>query len=222
MKILSLVVGLSLLSCAYADISPVILPFNEGQTLDVALSDTNINRISVNNDKIIHLTCEPGACSVSNNQDDPTGSAYVNVAATTPFNMYISTAAGHNLSLLVTPGNSAGATVLLQALSGGSTASTWETSSNYETVLVGVMTALIRDDSPDGYSHFYCTGQKDDPCSVPAITQYKNLAIKPVEVLSGEKLIGIHYSLQNKGTQVFDLYEGAFYGPGVSAVALGA
>lgn len=136
--------------------------------------------------------------------------------------MYVSTAGGHNLSLLVTPQAEAGATVLLQSLTGGNSAAAWEKSSNYETVLVGVMTSLIKGVNPDGYSHFYCTGEKDDPCSVPAITLYKNLQISPVEEIAGESLIGIKYSVHNSSTQPFDLYEGAFYGPGVSAVALGA
>ncbi|HXL71996.1 MAG TPA: hypothetical protein VN963_00080, partial [bacterium] len=60
MKAISFLVGIGFFGVTFGA-NPVMLPFSEGQTLAVNLSDTNINRISVDNDKILHLTCEPGA-----------------------------------------------------------------------------------------------------------------------------------------------------------------
>src|SRR3989338_4794453 len=76
------------------------LPFSENQSIPVALSSTNINRLVVSNDQITHVICPTDDCMSKHDSNDTSGSVYVSILTSNPFTLFVSTANGLLVKML--------------------------------------------------------------------------------------------------------------------------
>lgn len=217
---MSLGLLVSMAGCLMADnINPTVMVFNEGQTLTLPLSGTDINRLSVVGDQITDLRCMNNSCGITYDPKDTTGSAYVSLNTNQPFTMFISTHNGHNFSVLVNPQAVPGETYLFQPMSAGMNASGWEKNSDYEQLNVTVISDMMNNQAPDGYGDYACTDKT--PCmGFSTQTLYTVLAMTPVNEYLGDEVIGVVYSVKNTGKQSVSMTPSAFYTSGVRSVAL--
>lgn len=201
--------GLSAIGSVYAK----TLSFSENQTLPVALSSTNINRIVVPNDQINNVVCPTGFCLSKHNANDQSGSAYIQVLTQNQFTLYLSTASGHQVSLAITPTKSEGNTLVLTPASANTKAQAWETASSYRTTLLTLVRNMINGTTPDGYG--FTTINHADAQKV-----FKGSGTLTMQALwSGNYLNGVSYIFKNLTSTTLTLPESAFYHPGVRLVA---
>ncbi len=210
----------SMSGCLIADnINPSVMAFNEGQTLTLPLSGTDINRMSVVGDQITDLRCMNNSCGITYDPKDTTGSAYVSLNTNQSFTMFISTHNGHNFSILVNPQAVPGETYLFQPMSAGMNASGWEKNSDYEQLNVTVLSDMMNNEAPDGYGDYACTDKT--PCTgLSTQTLYTVLKMTPVNEYLGDEVIGIVYSVKNIGQKSVSMTPSAFYTPGVRSISL--
>lgn len=191
---------------------PIQLPFSEGETQALVLSQTNINHLTVQSDWISHVECPQGACVAQQHPDDQTGSVYLTISGEKPFTLYVTTQNSRHFALQITPKNLPGQTVLLMPKQRGLKAPVWEKSSPYVKTLVDLMRAMMRDEAPEGYGR--------DNLSTQSQTMDGKLSVTLVTEYTGNDLKGVHYHLQNTSGQSLTLSPSHFYRPGVRAVAL--
>lgn len=91
----------------------VVVADNHDTTL--SLSQSNYNRLIVQNDKIVEAVFPENAMSIRHDEVD--GGIYVMVSETAPFTLFLSTQEGHHFSVTITPEMSLGKTIEI-ALSG--------------------------------------------------------------------------------------------------------
>ena len=199
--------------CVIGSVSAKTLSFSENQILPVALSNTNINRIVIANDKINNIICPTGFCTSKHDQNDQSGSAYVQVLTQNQFTLYLSTTSGHQVSLAITPTKSEGNTLVLTPTSANTKAQTWETASSYRTTLLTLVRNMINGTTPDGYG--FTTINHADSQKV-----FKGSGTLTMRALwSGNYLNGVSYIFKNLTNTTLTLPESAFYHPGVRLVA---
>ena len=218
--VLSLIGALSIHSAIAAVIDPSVIAFNQGQRISLNLSNVDINRLSVPGDQITDIKC-PGTavCTVNYDKTDSSGAAYVSLAATDPFTMYIITAQDRSFSLLVTPQAVPGETYVFQPMGSGVNASGWEKDTDYEDINISVIGQMINGQSPDGFGYQQCS--KDSPCAnMSAQKVYGVIQMTPVAEYDGDDVIGLVYQLTNTGKEDFTAPPSAFYHTGVRSISL--
>lgn len=200
-------------------INPSVIAFNEGQLIQVNLSDTDINRISVVGDQVSNVRCPGNICAVSFDKSDNTGSVYVNIGSSSPFTMFITTAQDRNFSLLVTPQAVPGETYVFQPMNSGMNASGWEKNSDYEDLNVNIIADLVNNQPPDSFGYQQCSS--DTPCpNMKAQKAYSVIKMTPVAEYDGDAVIGVVYQLTNTGKEPFTAPPAAYYNSGVRAISL--
>lgn len=204
-------------SLAYAGVSavqkPTDLTFNNDQTLEVNLSDTNVNRIVVQGDEITQAVCPEGYCTATHNQGDTSGAVYLSVIGQMPFTVFFETKGGRHFGLTVTPQNLSGQTLVLTPIGGSVVAGSWEKNSDYRAILEELMRDMMLGKIPEGYGY----SSLSDADSF----WFRKLAlIKPVGLWTGDHIMGVQYQITNDSDQPLTIPESAFYHNGVRAVAL--
>ena len=194
----------------YINASTKEIPFADNEQIAITLSNRDINRILVKNDKIQSVNGPTGLYTAKN---DEIGSAYINLnSSDTCFTIFISTVNGHNLSLLVSPRTTPGRTIILEPTSPLLLANIEETS-DYQKTLVTLITGMINNKILSDY--FYTQIKK------PKSNDFYNIAdIKEIASYNGAQLLGIVSEIKNKTKNLITIKPSYFYAPGVRAVAL--
>lgn len=193
--------------------SATTLSFSENETLPVALSNTNINRIVVSHDQITHIICPTNACVSKHDNNDTSGSVYVEVSTNKAFTLFVSTANGHHVSLSVTAVKSNGKTLVLNPLGANQKAQVWETQSSYRTLLMNLIRDMMNNVVPSGY------GFSDITNSSWKKVFDGSARMKIVSLWTGNYLMGVEYVLKNVSKKALVIPDSAFYHPGVRLVA---
>ena len=140
------------------------------------------------------------------------GSAYISTYGDSTFTIFISTADGHNVSLLVSPRETSGRTVILKPSS--LLAPSFEESESYQKTLIALISAMINNEESSDYS--YSSYSKKSK----KIDFYGVADIKQIASHSGVNLTGITSEIHNKSKKPITIKPSYFYGPGVRAVSL--
>jgi type-F conjugative transfer system secretin TraK len=184
--------------------------FADNEQVKVVLSNRDINRILVTGDKIQSINGPAGLYTAKN---DAVGSAYISLYGDTVFTVFASTLKGHNFSLLVTPREVAGRTVILEPTTPSLLTARFEETESYQKVLVGIISSMINNEDIEDYA--YGEAKK------PKKTDFYGIAdIKPIAFYSGSHLLGIISEIKNKSKTPITLKPSYFYKPGMRAVAL--
>lgn len=180
----------------FADIT-----FAEEEQIKLALSNKDINKIAVKGDKIQSINGPTGAYTAKN---DPLGAMYLSTTSDKSFTVFLTTAAGHNVSLLITPKAITGKTTTLQPTLRLDT---------YQKEITDLITAMINQEELSNYSYQVATKAKSS-------NFYKLATIKPQSYYIGSKFVGIISSITNKTSTELKLLPSYFYQVGVKAVTL--
>lgn len=189
------------------------ISFSDNQTIPVTLSDTNLNRLVVTNDQISNILCPSGFCISKHNATDQSGAVYIKLLSTSDFTLFISTAAGHHVSLQVTPKVSNGKTIVLNPVGANLVAKKWETQSSYQRMLVALIKDMMNNKVPSGFGY--------TPISHSAKERVFNGlgTLQMSGVWTGNYLIGLEYIFKNKTEKSITIPDSAFYHRGVRLVA---
>jgi len=186
------------------------ISFSDNEQISVILSNTDINRLAIQGDKIQNINAPLGLYTAKN---DISGAVYVTLNGTLPFTMYLTTVGGHTVSLFINPRPIVGKVIILQPTSTLTTATHWEKDSNYQKILVTVIANMINHQTPDGYVF--------SAVSNPKTTDFYGIAnLRPVAIYTGSNLTGLVFEVKNKTRGFITLRPAYFYKTGVRAVAL--
>ena len=193
----------------------------------IALSNKDINRIFVANDKITRFNV-PNNHLIAHN--DESGSVFVNLTGGGAFIAFISTAKGHHFSLRITPTAQAGVTLKLiprspvagQYKNHTLQAKRFETSSPYEKTLVNLLSAVMRGDTPPGYSSVAPIGF--NKIAIGHIKKHpkgwRGLSEEVEALFLGGELAVRVLHITNHSRHALLLVASDFYSPGVRAVSI--
>ena len=224
---LSLLVAVSGVSVTYADIvdktDATVIQLKNNQTVVVQLSNTDPNRLFVQNDKINNANCLQGFCGVSY---DPSGSVYLTLGEaarySSGFSIFLSTESGRHFTLIGMPERAVGKTVEF-AISGGTSikAREFEKKTPYQEMVVKIITAMInhrdgdeREPLNDGWT------VADIPNDQNVKPDQKGLLIQPIQIYTGGLFQGIVYAIKNATDKPVSLTTKQFYQRSMVAGAL--
>lgn len=189
------------------------ISFADNEQINVSLSKVDINRISIQGDKIQSLNGPTGLYTAKN---DPNGAAYLTLYANTPFILYVSTVNNHSLSLFITPQAAVGRTIVLIPTSPTKTADHLEDNSVYQKLMITLMNAMINKKALDDYAY----SEPKKTKSVKSTDFFGMASLKPIAFYNGAELNGIIYEIKNKTREPITLRPSYFYQSGVRAIAL--
>ncbi|WP_116964217.1 type-F conjugative transfer system secretin TraK [Fastidiosibacter lacustris] len=231
--VLGLLVTVSGISIMYANIidktDAMVIPLKNNQTVVVQLSNSDPNRLFVENDKINNANCLQGFCGVSY---DPSGSVYLTLGEaarySSGFSIFLSTESGRHFTVIGMPERAVGKTVEF-SISGGSSvkAREFEKKTPYQEMLVQIITMMInyRDGEPltDGWSVVDLPNDQKDKNNKnkqKVEPDQQGLLIQPVQIFSGGIFQGIVYAVKNTANTPANLSTKAFYQRSMVAGAL--
>ena len=182
-----------------------VIAIKDNADKPMALSQNNINRIYIENDKVIDFKFPKGLMQVVGGgkvEDD--GSVYVTNVSTKPFTLFVTSLKGHHFSLTVEGKEGLGKTYsIVPQTPAKNTARKWEQKNSYEQTLAKLMTAVIHGEVPDGYGLEMKRYAK-------RIAWSKALSLKPIKIVRGDKLIAEVFNVENKTKQKIYLKESYF------------
>lgn len=184
------------------------LYFVNNERVSVVLSNKDINRIAVKGDKIQAINGPSGFYSAKNDQQ---GAVYLNAFGEAPFTVFISTLKGYNLSLLISPNQGSGKTVVLIPVSQPELH--WEETDSYHKTLIKLVSHMINNAEREEYD-------SRELKKVKTKDFYNIAEIKDISVYEGSYLYGVVSEIRNKTKKPITLKPSYFYEPGVRAVAL--
>lgn len=187
-----------------------VILFAENEQIKITLSNKDVNRIAVTNDKIQSLNGPTGLYTAKN---DPLGSAYLGVNVDHSFTLFVSTIKGHQFSLRIKPKAGAGKTVVLTPRMPAQITASWAPTEGYQKLIVALISSMINNEPCQDYAYV--------PIKRPQTHNfYKVAQIKPVGYYLGVNLIGLISVIKNSTKQPLTLKPASFYTSGVRAVAL--
>lgn len=132
-----------------------------------------------------------------------------------PFYVFISTEQGHHYVLLLKPNQSLQADILLLKPKEAATAAAkaWENSETYSHTLIRLVTALIQQQAPSGYTQTIFKKPQE-------FSLGKTLILKRIERYTGDKLNADIYQVINHAHGKISLTEKEFYQSGDRAIYL--
>ncbi|HDY7968220.1 TPA: type-F conjugative transfer system secretin TraK [Vibrio vulnificus] len=202
------------------NVGKVSYEFNEGDTIPLALSSININRLVVKNDRILSIVCPKGFCTSSGNQKDASGSITLKINIALPFTAHLTTEKGRLFALFITPKSTpALVTEFVWSESYKEQKSPIALAADYPaamTALTKSMMRFVHDGSPiAGFKR-----HDVDPKTLPK--DEAKLAIIPQTVFVGSDYSGVIYQLKNQGNQEMVLTTAQFYSDSARSAALDA
>lgn len=211
--------ALVLSATALADnVSKASYTFTDGDTITVSLSSVNINRLVVKNDRIINITCPPGFCTATGNQNDKTGSVSVKLNVGLPFTAHLTTEKGRLFALFITPKATPSiVTEFVPQFHQHSEPTVFDLEFDYPAAIAAFTEAMMihyRDGTPvSGFSI-----HPVDPKTLPKDTS--PLAVVPQTVLVGKDYSGIIYEVRNQSNKAVTLTTAQFYSYAARSAAL--
>lgn len=179
---------------------------NDNNDKHITLSQNNINRLYIENDKVIDFKFPKGRMDIigGNQSAEDDGSVYITNVSQKPFTLFVTSQKGHHFSLTVDGKEGLGKTFsLLPATPAKQTARKWEQKNSYEETLSKLMTLVIHGDVPDGY------GLEMKPLS-KRIAWSKSVQLKPLKVIKGDKLMAEVFNVENRTKKKIYLKESYF------------
>ena len=192
--------------------------FAEGDTIPLALSSININRLVVKNDRILSIVCPKGFCTSTGNQKDASGSITLKINIALPFTAHITTEKGRLFALFITPkATPALVTEFVWSESYKEQQSVIELTADYPAAMTALTKAMMRfvhDGSPiAGFQR-----HDVDPDTLPK--DKGNLAIIPQTVFVGKTYSGVIYEVKNQGNTATSLTTAQFYSYAARSAAI--
>lgn len=190
-----------------------VKPIVDNQMAALVISDHELTRIFVNNDRILAVRGINGAYLL--NKDESQGEIFIKPTPLTQgktISLFITTEQGHNYTLLLAPADIPARAIELKPTSGSKLAERWEKNSNYQELISGLITAMVNGKTPDGYA--ISIPKKPKPLKFKLISVTLN-AIYTGKYLRGEILV-----IENKSATTISLVESQFYQLGTRAIAL--
>lgn len=190
-----------------------IKPIADNQMAALVISNRELTRIFVANDRILAVRGVDGAYLL--NKDENQGEIFVKP---TPLNqgkaisLFITTEQGHNYTLLLAPADIPARAIELKSINGSKLAEHWEKNSNYQQLIVDLIAAMVNGKIPDGY--VFSVPKK------PVPFKFKLIAVTLNAVYSGKYLRGEVLVIENKSTANIALTEAQFYQVGTRAIAI--
>jgi len=222
MKIYSWLMG-ALLTCVSpvgitANVQKATVAFADGDTIPIQLSSVNINRLLVESDKIINITCPHGFCTTSGVQKDKTGSISLKINVALPFTAHVLTQKGRLFALFITPKATPG---IITAFSPTdrhlSKPSVFERDFDYPSAIAQFTKAMMlwkrKGTAIEGFSL-----HPVDPKTLPK--KDTSLPVTPQTVFVGRDYSGIIYQVKNRSSDNVTLTTAQFYSYAARSAAL--
>lgn len=191
-----------------------IVQIKDNTDKGVTLSQNNINRIYIENDKIIDFKYPKDHLYLIHQREGyEDGSLYLTAVSKAPFTVFIATEKGHHFSLIMEGMESLGKTyALLPATPAIATAKKWERKDTYEQTLSKLMTKVMHGELPDGYGIENKTFSKR--------IQWSNaVSLNPLKAVKGDKLMVEVFNVENKTKRQIQLKE-SYFSKGTLATSL--
>ncbi|CAN5421279.1 hypothetical protein BH10PSE19_BH10PSE19_00160 [soil metagenome] len=183
-------------------------------TVWATVSIEGITRISVANDRILHVRGQQGAYFIK--YDNNQGAVFIQPTedyAKKSFTLFIATELNRNYVLQLTPKAQLSDMILLKPTDVvKQRAEHWEKSSSYTQGITNLISAMMNRTPPEGYVHTLVKGKTN---SLGGITTF---SLK--EIYRGVHLEGRVYTVKNKTRYPLTLVENQFYQPGDRAIVL--
>ena len=181
------------------------------------ISATQLTKIFVDDDFITDLYVSNS--DIQTQIDNETGELFLLPQSPLPehaFTLMVRTHSGHSYTILAMPVNTPAETImLLPAGSGSKKAEHWETSSNYQNLLIRLMKSMSEGSQPEGYKIIHLDVKEKN------YGKLGNIAfIKPLTIYKGKQLKGEVYQIINRTDQTIYLTEREFYQVNDRAIAL--
>lgn len=172
------------------------------------ISSSEMTKIIVDEDFITDLYLSNSNIQTQINNE--TGELFLQPQSTLPkqsFTLMIRTHSGHSYTVVAMPVNTPAETILLMpAGSGSKKAERWETSSNYQTLLIRLLKSMAEGGQPDGYKVIHLDTKEKNYGKLGDIAY-----IKPLTIYKGKQIKGEVYQIINRTDQPINLTEREFY-----------
>lgn len=185
----------------------------DNQMAALVISNHELTRIFVNNDRILAVRGVDGAYLL--NKDEVQGEIFVKptpLYRERTISLFITTEQGHNYTLLLAPANIPARTIELKPTGGSRQAAQWEKNSSYYTLIIKFMTAMVNGKVPDGYA-------VNVPSKIKSL-KFKQILVTLNALYIGKYLRGEVFTLENKTSKSICLDEMQFYQQGARAIAI--
>jgi len=210
-------------SLSFASISTHTIVFKNNENLTLNLSSDDPNRIFIEGEKIINVSCPDGFCIIDTNHLETTGNVLINLgeeAYNNHFTMYISGEHGSEVSILVQAKHIQGQTIGL--MSGKKRITEFDKKNDYRQLIIKLMKSMIKTHQtgniknlPEGY-YFEKIDIKNSNKSFPKT----GISFVHDSVMRGGIIFGQVYVIQNTNKDSNKLYLKSFYKKNMIAVAL--
>lgn len=189
------------------------IPVQEGIEVSATLSKDVLNRIAIENDKIMTVKGVTGQFEFD--KDTELGQIFLKPVVTDKdelIHLFLITEKGHTypLSLMVEEGSAR--SILLMPVDDGKGAQ-WEQSSSYETLLRSLVQAMVNETPVEGFR----VERQPSTTPLPKIAHAK---VNALQTYQGHKLQGQILEVTNTHKKEITLIEQDFYQKGVRAVAI--
>ena len=177
----------------------------DNQTKNITVSAYELSRIFVKDDRIQNVRGLEGAYVLT--KDTALGQIYIKptlLYQVKPFNLFITTEKARNFNLFVTADGIAGQDIEIRPSTPSKEAEVWEKNSDYSQVLIKLITGMINDEVPSGYSIIY-------PDKKTRAVKYDNFTTKLQKRYLGKHLCGEVLLIQNRRNYPISLTEDMFY-----------
>ena len=188
------------------------ISFADNEQIKITLSNRDINRISVIDDKIQSINGPTGFYTAKN---DLSGSAYIGINTDNTFTLFASTIKGHQISLLITPRRAPGRTIVLNPTSPSRSSTHVGVIESYQKVMITLISGMISNEMPSDYVYILTKKPK-------SYDLYRIITVKPIGYYMGSHFLGVISEIRNKTNQSITIKPSNFYAQrqGVRAVAL--
>lgn len=207
---------LMLLSVMFSSVaySANIIQIKDNTDKGITLSQNNINRIYIENDKIVDFKYPKGHLYlIQQTKGSEDGSLYLTGVAKEPFSVFVATEKGHHFSLVMDGKEGLGKTyALLPETPAIETAKKWERKNTYEQTLTKLMVKVMHGELPDGYGI-------ENKAFSKRIQWSNAVALNPIKVIKGDKLKVEVFDIENKTKKQIQLKE-SYFSKGTLATSL--
>lgn len=200
---------LSALFCTVA-VAQQTVPVQEGTEVSITVSANALNRLAVQNDRIMTVKGITGQFQLD--KDNDTGQVFIKPITTDKeelIHLFLLTEKGHTYPLSLTLEEGEAQSILL--IPSEPEITQWEQSSHYETLLRTLLKAMHNQTAIEGFMINKVKIQ------IPTI---KHTSIKHLQTYTGKQLQGHVFEVKNRGQEELILTEELFQLKGVRAVSI--
>lgn len=184
---------------------------HDNQTSLFKISAKELTRIVVDGDRIQSARGLDGNYQLT--KDETQGAIFIKPNQSRPFNLFLTTEAGHNYTLLLTPIDIPSEVIQIKPLSPiKAKAESWEKNTPYSDAIIQLMKSMVNGESPpDGYAVIQVNAKKEFHSGVGM--QLKSL-------YQGNALQGEIWQIKNTHCRAMQLKKSDFHQPKICAMAL--